>query len=188
MPTSPSGYNTNHALAIIPEVFRSPDIAKIDYLVRPRPSSIVSPPLTHLKTVFFGANDSCHAGGSSKQHVPLETFRQNLHRILSHPLILAHNPRIVLVTTPPADEHQLGDDHRPDGRLDKGRSAEHTRVYAKAAKSVGEELIAQGRQIVVCDLWTAMMARAGWAGETPLPGSLEAEKNAVFTDMLYDGT
>lgn len=40
MPTSPSGYNTNHALAIIPEVFRSPDIAKIDYLVRPPPSSI----------------------------------------------------------------------------------------------------------------------------------------------------
>ena len=85
------------------------------------------------------------------------------------------------------DEYQLQDDHRPDGTVDKGRSTENARAYAQAAKEVGEELIAKGRQVVVCDIWAAMMARVGWRGETPLPGSLDVERNPVFTEMLYDG-
>lgn len=143
--------------------------------------------LTHPKSIFFGANDACNHGGSSQQHVPLQTFRQNLFDILSHPLVLAHNPKIILITTPPVDEYQLKDDHRLDGRVDKGRSAENARAYAQAAKEVGEELIAKGRQVAVCDLWSAMMARAGWTGEVQLTGSLGVDRNPVFSEMLYDG-
>ena len=55
------------------------------------------------------------------------------------------------------------------------------------AKEVGQMLIAAGRPVVVCDLWTAMMAKAGWTGDGVLPGSLKASKNAALAEMLYDG-
>jgi hypothetical protein len=50
-----------------------------------------------------------------------------------------------------------------------------------------EELLAKGRPVVVCDLWAAMMARAGWSGEGVLPGSLKTDKNPALAEMLYDG-
>ena len=53
---------------------------------------------------------------------------------------------------------------------------------------MGEELKAAGKRVVVCDLWTAMMERAGWRGKCVLPGSLKAERNAALAEMLYDGT
>ena len=55
------------------------------------------------------------------------------------------------------------------------------------AKEVGQKLIAAGRHVVVCDLWTAMMAQAGWTGEGVLPGSLQASKSAALAEMMYDG-
>ncbi|OBT93558.1 hypothetical protein VE01_08367 [Pseudogymnoascus verrucosus] len=165
-----SGYNTDQALAIIEYIFPPPTTAKIDYM-----------------TLFFGANDSCHLGGVSHQHVPLQTYRENLLAILSHPLLLAHNPRIVIITTPPVDEYQLAEETRSDGRVDRGRSAEKARAYAEAGKAVGEALRAEGREVVVCDLWSALMARTGWSGEGVLPGSLKTDKNPAFAELLSDG-
>lgn len=52
---------------------------------------------------------------------------------------------------------------------------------------VGEELVRAGKNVVVCDLWGAMMARAGWKGSEVLAGSLKAEKNEAFKEMMYDG-
>jgi hypothetical protein len=143
--------------------------------------------LTSPQTLFFGANDSCHLGGVSKQHVPLPTYRENLVSILSHPLVLAHNPRIILITTPPVDEYQLQQETRSDGVTDRGRSADNARAYAQAGKEVGEALIAQGRQVVVCDLWTALIAQTGWSGEGELPGSLKIDRNPALSDLLHDG-
>ncbi|KAL5353923.1 hypothetical protein ACLOAV_000008 [Pseudogymnoascus australis] len=165
-----SGYNTTQALAIIEYIFPPPTTAKIDYM-----------------TIFFGANDSCHVGGVSHQHVALQTYSENLLAILSHPLLLAHNPRIVIITTPPVDEYQLPEETRADGRVDRGRSAENARAYAEAGKSVGEALRAEGREVVVCDLWSALISRAGWTGEGVLPGSLKTDKNPAFAELLSDG-
>lgn len=85
------------------------------------------------------------------------------------------------------DEYQRPEITRGDGQVDRGRDAETTAAYARVAKEVGEELIAAGRPVVVCDLWTAMMMRAGWTGEGVLPGSLKTDKNAALAEMLYDG-
>jgi hypothetical protein len=85
------------------------------------------------------------------------------------------------------DEHQRPEITRGDGHVDRGRDAETTAAYARVAKDVGKELIARGSPVVICDLWTAMMARAGWTGEGVLPGSLKAARNAALADMLYDG-
>lgn len=76
---------------------------------------------------------------------------------------------------------------RSDGQVDRGRDAETTAAYARVANEVGQKLIATGRPVVVCDLWTAMMAQAGWTGKGVLPGSLKANKNAALAEMLYDG-
>lgn len=118
----------------------------------------------------------------------LPRFKSNLRAILTHPNILAHNPRIILITTPPVDEYQLKDDHRPDGKVDKGRCAENAHAYAEACRQVGAELIAEGANLAVCDLWSAMMDHAEWKGEYKLPGSLKAEQNSRFSQMLHDGT
>ncbi|KFY70792.1 hypothetical protein V498_10215, partial [Pseudogymnoascus sp. VKM F-4517 (FW-2822)] len=166
-----NGYQTEQGLAIIDYVFLPPaNSPKIEYL-----------------SVFFGANDSANDGGPSKQLVSIERYRENLLSILSHPSVLAHNPRIILITTPPVDEYQRPEETRADGQVDRGRCAENSRAYARVGKEVGEELIAKGRPVVICDLWTAMMTRAGWTGEGVLAGSLKASKNPALAEMLYDG-
>ncbi|KFY10645.1 hypothetical protein V491_07555 [Pseudogymnoascus sp. VKM F-3775] len=166
-----NGYQTEQGLAVIDYVFPSPTSSpKIEYL-----------------SLFFGANDSANDGGASKQLVSIERYRENLLSILSHPSVLAHNPRIILVTTPPVDEYQRPEETRPNGQVDRGRCAENSKAYAQVGKEVGEELIAKGRPVVVCDLWAAMMARAGWTGEGELPGSLKTDRNPALAEMLYDG-
>jgi hypothetical protein len=85
------------------------------------------------------------------------------------------------------DEYQRPEVTRADGTVDRGRCAEISRAYAQVGKEVGEELIAKGRPVVVCDLWTAMMTGAGWTDEGVLPGSLKTDKNPALAEMLYDG-
>jgi hypothetical protein len=121
--------------------------------------------------------------------VPPEQFRQNLLKILTHPLIQAHAPRILLITTPAVDEYQLADEDRPDGSRGKDRSAQNAQLYASVGRDVATQLRARGHDIAVCDLWTAMMEEAGWAGaDAPLPGSQALPQNPVLKEMLYDGS
>lgn len=172
MPTSSSGYHTEQGLAILNYIFPSPTTSpKIDYL-----------------SLFFGANDSAYdVCGASQQLVHIDRYRENLKSIVSHPAVSAHNPRIILVTPPPVDEHKRPEAIRADGTVDRGRDAETTAAYARIAKEVGLELISAGHNVVVCDLWSAMMRRAGWPGQGVLPGSLRAERNPVLGEMMYDG-
>lgn len=67
-----SGYNTRHALDILPTVFGSDDHggkAGGDVL---------------MVTVFFGANDASLPGDREHcQHVPIDEYESNLRRIVS---------------------------------------------------------------------------------------------------------
>jgi hypothetical protein len=64
------------------------------------------------------------------------------------------------------------------------RTADTTAKYAEAVRQVGKD-----RGVQVCDVWTAMMKEAGWtAGNTdPLPGSEDADENAVLRRLFSDG-
>lgn len=161
-----SGYNTSQALKILPEIIPSPTITRLRFMM-----------------VFFGANDACHAYWPSKQHVPLDLYRQNLESILKYPEVLAQSPRLILVTPPPVDEHQFEADpsatRDPNGR---GRSAAHTKLYADACREVGKKL-----DVAVLDLWSIIMEKAGNKEGAPLPGSLEIEQNGILKELLYDG-
>ena len=73
------------------------------------------------------------------------------------------------------------------------RTAENTKAYADAARTVGTEL-----GITILDLWAVFMERAGWKegkdgeGEAskslPLPGSKKGPTNQVLGELLCDGT
>ncbi|KAF4314343.1 putative gdsl lipase acylhydrolase family protein [Botryosphaeria dothidea] len=156
-----NGYNTDKALTVLPRFMPSPGQAK---------------------TVFFGANDACVEGSSSKQHVCLEQYMENLRTICTHPLVRAHGPRLVIITPPPVNEYKMEVVDIAKGHDGLQRTAEHTKKYANAARKVGEEL-----KIPVLDLWTIFMTRAGWAAGEPLPGCRGVDRNALIEELMYDG-
>jgi lysophospholipase L1-like esterase len=59
-----SGYNTRHALDILPRVFGTPPDEGILFC-----------------TVLFGANDSALPG--ERQHVPMDEYKENLYKIVT---------------------------------------------------------------------------------------------------------
>lgn len=133
--------------------------------------------------IFFGANDACLEGAEGSQHVPVERYKQNLIDIINHSAVKAHNPRIILVTPPPMNEYVAEENDRSKGLMDRRRTADHTKMYADAAREVAKE-----QNVAVLDLWSVLMKHAGWSeGEHPLPGSKKLPRNPFMRMMLHDG-
>lgn len=115
--------------------------------------------------------------------MPLDTYKQNIKEILTHPLLAAHQPHLLLVTPPPINEYALDAPKDDENTIPtRTRTAEHTKTYADACREVGEEL-----GVVVLDLWTIFMTEAGWKADDPLPGSKSVERSAVLEELLHDG-
>lgn len=160
-----SGYNTLHALEVIPK--------------------IIPPPTTtsriRLITVFFGANDATLSDRS--QHVPLDQYAENLKRIINHPLLVAHSPKILLIIPPPICEYRTHGHDLAKGIVGAQRLAANTKRYADAALEVGKAL-----GIPTVNLWEAFTQYAGgWEEGNPLPGSKELPKNEKLGELLRDG-
>lgn len=132
--------------------------------------------------VFFGANDACLPGSDSGQHVPLDTYRQNLIDICQHPTVTAQKPRLILVTPPPVDESSLETADAAKGVVGTRRTAEHTKLYADACRQVGKDL-----GLAVLDLWSIFMEAADYIPGEPLPGSKKAAPNTTLAALLSDG-
>lgn len=138
--------------------------------------------LTNPQAVSFGANDACIEGGTSKQHVCLDQYMENLRAICTHEAVTAHSPRLVIITPPPVNEYKMEVTDLQKGYNGLQRTAELTKKYANAARKVGETL-----NIPVLDLWTIFMTRAGWVAGEPLPGSRGAARNDLIEELMYDG-
>ena len=110
-----SGYNTRHALEVLPRVFGDEDLK--DSML--------------FCTVLLGANDSALPG--ERQHVPLEEYRRNLEQIVTSIQERSGVSPIILMTPPPVDEIrwmvQWGNT-QPDRRNDVSRD------YGSACKQV----------------------------------------------------
>lgn len=132
--------------------------------------------------MFFGANDACLPGSSTDQHVPLDEFKNNLKAIMNHSSVVAQKPRIILITPPPVNEYRLEESDLVKGLTDPRRTAEHTKKYADATREVGAEL-----GVVVFDIWTLFMAKAGWKAGEPLVGSKKVARSEVLDKLLADG-
>ena len=132
--------------------------------------------------IFFGANDACLPDSDTGQHIPLPEFKDNLKAIVRHSSVKAHKPRLIIVNPGPVDEYQAEQSDAAKGITRVRRTAEHTKKYAEACLEIGKEL-----DVVVLDLWSAFMAKAGWKVGEPLAGSTAAPKNEVLTELLRDG-
>lgn len=149
----------------------------------PNTAHVILPALITVgQTVFFGANDACLPGSATGQHVPLHEYRKNLRDILEHPSVVAQKPRLILLTPPPVNEYQLEEADLVKGNKDPLRSAEHTKEYADACRQVGAEV-----GVVVLDVWSVFMAKAGWREGEPLIGSKKLARNEVLEKLLVDG-
>lgn len=158
-----SGYNTLHALPVLPLVF--PPAA---------PARPGQTPRVALMTVFFGANDAVLPGNA--QHVPLPEYKEYLREIATHPGVKEHHTQVVFITPPPVDEWQFGDPLT--------RSAAHTKIYAEECAAAAYEV-----NVPYVDIWTAFMTKAGWTpgSHDPLIGCRKAPKNEVLARLLSDG-
>ena len=117
------------------------------------------------------------------QHVPLGEFKDNLSKIVNHPLIAIHKPRIILITPPPVDEYMRSAHRKMKANINVDRTASQTALYANAVAKVGVQ-----SKIAILDIWTIFMQLAGWRlGDRVLPGSKDMERKLIFAELLCDG-
>ena len=113
--------------------------------------------------------------------MPLEKYISYLEQIMSHPLVRTQGTKLLLLTPPPVNQHQL--DMSDWVKVDATRrTAENTKRYADACRELGNRL-----GVPVVDIWSAFMKAAGWAEGQPLAGSMDAPENKKLADLLSDG-
>ena len=113
----------------------------------------------------------------------MERFRENLSRIIKHPSLQRHSPKIILITPPPVDEYMRSAKRQISEDPNIDRTASQTAEYADAVREVGKHL-----KVAVLDIWTIFMQMAGWrSGDRALPGSKEMDRVLIFRELLHDG-
>lgn len=125
---------------------------------------------------------------TSNQHVPLDKFKENLAKIITHPIITGHKPKIFLVTPPPLDEIRITKLDLEWGHPAATRQAKISASYAEAVRQVA----AQHPDTALVDLWKGIMDRAiaktpGFDQNGPLLGDPEGGKQGYLEHLLPDG-
>ncbi|KAL5598868.1 hypothetical protein BROUX41_003811 [Berkeleyomyces rouxiae] len=136
-----SGWNTDHMVSWLPQIIRPPaeTVAPIKYLV-----------------VLLGANDAVLPLPTTKQHVPIDVYRQNLKAIVGHANVRAHNPTVILVTPPPVDEMRTEVVDVADGHPCSVRRATTSAAYSQVVREVASEMPG----VFLVDLWKGIMDKA----------------------------
>lgn len=144
---------------------------------------------TQSQLILLGANDAVLDWAPTKQHCPIDQYKENLGKIITHPSIRAHNPKILLVTPPPLDEIKHDRLDKQQGL--KGSTREHaiSAAYSEKAREVARE----NPGVVLIDLWQALMNKA--VDLTPDDfqpggswlGSPENGKSGGLDSLLPDG-
>jgi lysophospholipase L1-like esterase len=123
-----SGYNTEHALQVLPRIF----VANENVL---------------FYTVFLGANDAAVPGES--QHVPLNTFGENLQTIITNIRSFTKEDIPIIVMTPPPVDEEAWAKYR--GSKTSCRTNEASKQYGQKAIQVATALNCK-----VLDTWTLL--------------------------------
>lgn len=192
-----AGWNTTNVLKYLPEIFAEPSASspKIEYLVSTEHLWLFYGNLCILtrrncfQLILLGANDAVIPGATTSQHVPIETYKENLGKIINHPLIRAHNPKILLVTPPPVDEIKLQVVDVAYGHPAAIRSSAISASYSEKAREVARE----NPGVVLIDLWQAIMGEAismspeDYQPGGPWLGSPENGKQGGLDKLLPDG-
>lgn len=126
---------------------------------------------------------------STWQHVPLKQYGENLCKIITHPRIQAHKPKILLVTPPPLDEIKTTQDDVSEGHPCSIRRAAVSAEYSQKARDVAAEY----PEVTLIDLYQKIMDKAiemvpgDYEEGGPLPGTPENGKRAGLSELLPDG-
>ncbi|KAI5922208.1 SGNH hydrolase-type esterase domain-containing protein [Camillea tinctor] len=136
-----SGYNTKNALELLPQIFLppSPTNPRIEYLL-----------------VLFGANDAAVPLPTNAQHVPMDQYKENLTKIITHEHIRAHNPKVLLVTPPPIDQLRLDELDKAYGHKEVTRQAAISAAYSETCRQVASEVPGT----ILIDLQKAILEKA----------------------------
>lgn len=125
----------------------------------------------------------------TKQHVPVEEYKENLVKIITHPRIQEHKPKIFLVTPPPVDELKHGKRDTEFGHPSSMRTSAVSASYSEKAREVSREL----PDVILVDLWQAIMDKAismapdDYQPGGPWLGSPENGKAGGLDSLLPDG-
>eukprot|EP00472_Partenskyella_glossopodia_P003462 CAMPEP_0197541666 /NCGR_PEP_ID=MMETSP1318-20131121/67286_1 /TAXON_ID=552666 /ORGANISM="Partenskyella glossopodia, Strain RCC365" /LENGTH=243 /DNA_ID=CAMNT_0043100867 /DNA_START=12 /DNA_END=740 /DNA_ORIENTATION=- len=135
-----SGYNTAWALFTLSDVFRS------------------NTPTPALITILYGPNDACDPKVDARQYVPVDKFKENLGKIITHIRQTYHQPRILLLSPPPVEHSQRLEWQRKRYKDEATGLLERTltlaSMYAKAVDQVGKEHNVPS--VNLCQLMTSM--------------------------------
>jgi lysophospholipase L1-like esterase len=121
--------------------------------------------------------------------VPIDDYKANLVKIITHPSIQAHQPKILLVTPPPVDEIKLA-------RLDVAAGHESATRKSAVTAAYGEKVREIAREhpgVEVIDLWQVIMDKAismtpgDHSSGGPLLGSPENGNQGGLDSLLPDG-
>jgi isoamyl acetate esterase len=136
-----SGYNTQHALDLVPRLFGAP------------PNNLL------FCTVFLGANDAALPG--EPQHVPIDQYAENLKSIITSIRECSQSSSkpfpVILLTPPPVDEAAWAA-WKNVAVCD--RSNQVARAYGARAQQVATEL-----DCPVVDTWTLLEGFSDKRGE-----------------------
>jgi lysophospholipase L1-like esterase len=141
-----------------------------------------------LQLVLLGANDAVRPLPTTSQHVPIEDFKKNLTKIVTHPVITAHNPKILLVTPPPLDEIRVTKLDLDYGHPEAQRHSKISANYSEKVREIAKEVPG----VVLVDLWQAIMDEAittapEFKAGGPWLGDPECGLQGGLAELLPDG-
>ncbi|KAG9258009.1 SGNH hydrolase-type esterase domain-containing protein [Emericellopsis atlantica] len=169
-----SGYNTRNLLSVLEGVFpeRGADTPAIEYLA-----------------ILIGANDAVIDGAPTKQHVDLDEYKSNLTKIVNHPRVKQHKPKIFIITPPPVDELKHTKLDLEKGLSSSIRTSAISASYSEKAREVARE----NEGTVLIDLWQTIMhaaialAPGDYQSGGPWLGTPENGKAGGLDELLPDG-
>lgn len=153
------GYNTDHALKILPRVLE----AELDATQSNVP----------LLTIFFGTNDAVN----TTQHVPIERYTENIEKLI----LMAHEKKIrPVIIGPGLHDRNLanamffnrGDIHKKDITTNR-----NNKCYSEAA-----EKIARKHNVPFVDMWRAFCNELGLKDE-----QVNEPNCPDLKELVYDG-
>ncbi|KAI5465611.1 SGNH hydrolase-type esterase domain-containing protein [Mariannaea sp. PMI_226] len=170
-----SGWTSSHALQHVEQIF-------------PERNGTTGPKMDYL-IILLGANDAVLDLPTTSQHVPIEVYKENMTKIVNHPRITAHKPKILLVTPPPIDQFKVTVLNMANGHSQAVRTSANSAAYSEVARQVARE----NPGVVSIDLQKALLDKAiemspgdYQPGGPPL-GSPENGKSGALNELLPDG-
>ncbi|POR37215.1 GDSL esterase/lipase [Tolypocladium paradoxum] len=136
-----SGWNTANVVKHLHDIFPQPteSLPKIKYLI-----------------ILLGTNDAVIPMPTTSQHVPIDEYKENLTKIITHPHVQAHRPKILLVTPPPVDQIKVTKLNTEEGHPSAIRTSAISASYSEMVREVARE----NSGVVLVDLWQALMDKA----------------------------